>query len=401
MTDPEVDYEGNGCPSGNDKTHIHVAVGQNFQVEWSVGHGKRQFPHYWRMFHKDKMSSASRASESTLDNYLRRAPANSKMVGDDYRRIHMGAARRPEFGATVRDSLSRIDPKMIAGRKKTKANDKFKQELTSSQRARDQRVEYDNGMFIHVSKFPASPVEYQQDHELTHMRVPKGTKPGKIVLMWNWKGNKDCINIQAYPENQPVASELIHAGRPISSNGRTEPPTPVTYKYKRLDHCRIPNPSKVRDCKIVSNDVQECMNACNRAGYANCQAVAVVPAENPRNKFPFNVLGDSLLPTECQSLNTQPGDYVCYSSIPTKQEGDKEKRFVFAETDAMNPGFYGTCWDRVESDNYADGAQGPRLDHRVSGQCRKCSDTGPFSFNDNSVIRWEDKLIPESSCQAC
>lgn len=400
--DPDTDYEGKGCPPKNEgKVHIHVNAGQDFQVEWSVGHGKRGEPHYWRMFYEENIKKAAFASNSVLDNYLKNAPASSKLEGAKYRRIHMGADKRKEFGDAVKDELSEIDSNMIKTRKKTKANDKFKQELSAAQSKNDLRFEHDDNTFIHVSKFPAVNVEYQQDHEFTNMRVPEGTKPGKVILMWNWKGNTDCINIQVYDKSITVDKKLIYAGKKITASGKTEPPTPKTYKFKRIDHCRVPNPTNVRNCRIVTTDVKACMDDCKKAGIESCDAVAVVPAKNPPNKWPFEVLGDGLLPPQCQQLNTQPGDYVCFSVKPVKVGEDKEKRLVFPVRDQLNPGFYSTCFDLVESDDHADGAKAERLEFAFGGQCVSCNDIGPFSYSDTTFIKWEDKLIPEDKCQIC
>lgn len=387
--DPETAYEGSGCPSNNMKNHITVNPGQLFQIEWSVGHGGRGQPHYWRMFKRSKESQASNANSKDLDTYLDSAPNNAKLETQTgpWRRIHMGASKRSKLGDVVSSANEiKLDSVMIKSRKKTKANDKFKQELTSNQKARDVRAEYNDGTFVSVTRFPAVDVEFQQDHEVTNIRVPEFAGTGSFVLMWNWKNNRDCINIEVI-DHATVDDDLRYTGKIPTSTGRTKPPTPAVYTTKRTEHCQYSVPTKVHDCKVANSGAGSCVKDCKADGIDECSAVAIVPWKIS-STWPFKVLGD-LVPNECQTLPANDGDMICFSLKPglDPSEGPPQRLIT---RDSLDATFHGTCIDLFEGTP----ASQERRDHEVGGQCLECLDTNPLSHEDFQSIKWSDKLIP-------
>eukprot|EP01130_Rhizamoeba_saxonica_P019089 TRINITY_DN9799_c0_g1_i1.p1 TRINITY_DN9799_c0_g1~~TRINITY_DN9799_c0_g1_i1.p1 ORF type:complete len:1003 (-),score=253.07 TRINITY_DN9799_c0_g1_i1:99-2867(-) len=398
------------CLSGTGKPHVQIGPGQNFIVEWMVGHFERLS--YFTLLHADNAEKMKDHKFNLLDDYLANAPANSNKAKEPgMRRFHRKSKDTSEnnpdwdehFTYVPEGSNSYVArPAEFTQR----AHLQHQYDFLDSHLNDDIRVEYENENYpwiISMSRFPHS-YESGGEFDSALFSIPEGSPFGRYVLHYMWAGYYDCIDID-YIDQQV---EHIY--------GLVDDSLPVT--FTRIDHCYfhhvilsgIYNPLNPYQVLINNEDPVNCIESCRTRTSLECKHVQVIPLHTPptvNHRFvdESGILQTAFYEPYNRTLATLKEQYsedtmVCYDLTPNPKFITETQGEYIISLDPTDPAFYSTCYiadDKKVFIGYNSTGSRAKINTpwRFGSKCISCEDHAKINADDYLPPHWKiaDKCV--------
>jgi hypothetical protein len=431
--------------------HLQVGPGQTFQLEWSTGHGETPTnAAYWVFLKEEAYNNLVDLTDSTLEDYLNKAPAGNVLVGDQWTRRHLSPFKNyspgcvncnngSQYPAIFEAMLTSADARFVTRNpisvKKSLQwwHDDVRQFWYPAATTNgDKRAQYHSDKYpwiISVHKF-GIPAHWPDEYDLATFSFPNVVEPGNYIAHWKWGGYRDCtdVNIQA----QATVSNPW--GLVQSAN--------LSATFARLEHCEftnVLNPST--NCRVMTGaNASQCLTDCLKLdGTFGCTGVQAVLKTNPAGTLPYTPnfpykkytriqsAFDVFPPLEigpCDSRTIHkrrtcpdiepmcddtaiagPADsYICYGLTPYRDQDFQVAEDYVISTDPRDPGFYSTCWVRLAPGGFLPypPPATPAPVWRVGEQCLSCdwlANTLPTFPKSSSAPPWGLGLTTD--CRDC
>lgn len=427
--------------------HLQVIPGQEFQMEWSTGHGDTTTVWtYWVFLKEGDYNMLTTITDAHMEDYLNRAPEDAILTGDKWTRRHLAPYKNWDAGCGSCNNGSQYpgifakhvlpgDPlyitrNTIAVAKSLKVNDKNVSQFwyPTEQTAGDKRAEYTSLKYpgiIAVHKFRI-PNHWPDEYDVATFRFPLGLAPGNYIAHFKWGGYRDCTDVHIANMATPVANPW---GLTNATDG---------LKFVRLDHCEytfVRNPT-TRCTAMVAGNASKCLADCLSKSIGTCSGVQGVRRTNPSGTLPYvpnyptklytyNTSGDGVFPPPefgpCDSrtikkrfpcpalqplcnqteIDAFPSNYLCYGLNPYRDQDFQTTDDYVISTDPRDPGFYSTCWVRLAPGGFlpSPAPVTPPPVWRVGKKCLDCNwlATKYPSYPLSTAPNWEEAFTTECS----
>jgi len=408
----------------NPAPHLQVTPGQEFQMEWSTGHGDTPtIWTYWVFIKEESYMMLADIQDSDLEDYLDKAPDTSKYVGNKWIRRHLApysyynpgcvnCNNGSMYPTTFAKQLLPGDPDFIvrdpiamAKSLKGPGGNVSQWWYPAAQTAGDERAEYTSIKYpgiISVHKFRIA-AHWPDEYDIATFTFPKTATTGNYIAHFKWGGYRDCTDVHIVNMATPTA---LPWGQVTNAN--------VSATFARLDHCEftfVLNPS-TRCKKMTNANASQCLADCLKLdGTFGCTGVQAVLRANPSGTLPYTpnypykqyTRNDTAFlvfppleygPCDSRTINKRNScpdistmcnnndlanisntDYLCYGLTPYRDQDFQTTDDYVISTDPTDPGFYSTCWVRLAPGGFQypfpDPLKPPPV-WRVGKQCLSC-----------------------------
>jgi hypothetical protein len=296
--------------------HVQVIPGQQFQLEWSVGHGDSGTTFsYFVLLKATDYDQLKLAQLSDIDDYLNWAnvPSNGWVYNTtNWQKRHVGKPNMnnttPIYGyfypsGTPGYALAKADPwyiqrdpVMVYTLKSWAKTNSDQYRFLPNQTTLDVRASYLSTKYpwiISAAKFKNVIKEHDivaSEHDIANFEIPSAVAnaPGDYIMWFYWAGYKDCVDINV-PVNNFNSKTNVQYRYGANVTG-------ATANYFKIDHCEFRNVLGVAppgapfyrgaagSCYNVGKgpvlDASVCTKLCTQQG-GSCAGVAVVRKTNP------------------------------------------------------------------------------------------------------------------------
>eukprot|EP00455_Lapot_gusevi_P024482 TRINITY_DN2550_c0_g1_i3.p1 TRINITY_DN2550_c0_g1~~TRINITY_DN2550_c0_g1_i3.p1 ORF type:complete len:826 (+),score=257.23 TRINITY_DN2550_c0_g1_i3:74-2551(+) len=381
----------NPCQARVDnQPHVQVAAGQEFQMEWSVGHGDSSTKwYYFVAIHSKDYDQLKFLTQAMIDDYINSAPPSAMLNGTKWQKRHMfDRADQASYINGYFQNEAPVDPsnpnyiprESIYAAKSMLGTPSDQYMFNPSLTAMDRRVAYasDKYPFIEAAhRFQNSfneHIPFSHQYDFAMFSIPARQGPGDYIYWFKWGGYKDCVDVNIYP------TTVARPYGTVNSTGSGD--------FVKLDNCEylfVLNPKT--QCTIMANNSADvCLKAC--AANRGCTGVQAVRAFNlpwtlpypenipylswnssqvePVNKPNgpcgyFSVprrtrAGCNVINSNCNPAVLKPGpnDYICYGLVPFRDQDLQAGEDYETTKDPRDPKFYSTCWIKTTPQGFLD-----------------------------------------------
>jgi len=391
--------------------HVQVAANQEFEIEWSVGHGDyTRGPFYFAVIHESayEMLRADNITEM-LQDYVAKAPAGAALTGAMWEKHHLHnidecsetwqgcnlanyfketalPATDPSFIKRDKDYMAKAHPSQY-----TDASKVVQTRFLDTHIANDKRVSYVSSVYpwIEAVSIFENPFKehatYFNQADIARFTVPARRGAGDYIVWFNWSGYMDCVDVNVVPGTTPVEKRY-------GQNATAAAPTLV-----KMDHCEYTyvgwTETGCYKLDPVKRDASKCIAECMNS--PTCTAVQIVRANNADWTLPavvnvpfvplqwnataFELAGFSWdkagLLDPCMSLSVQlrvergcklktgfwcdrdvikpgPDDYICYGTNPQRNQDNQVEEDYRIATEKEDPVWYSTCLAKVPAGGF-------------------------------------------------
>lgn len=331
------------CPQKGQRTHVQVAAGQRFPIEWASGHGYGSYTFFVVLDAKDESNMITHTLEN-LDDYLNKAPTPARDYMKDTWAMHSNPPGHTQVGQSLVPSP--VTSTWFTGgrpssfRQYSGAVEVYNKTISAVQA--DKRARYTNPdmpWIISVHKF-ALHEDQPEQMDLAFLEIPAGYPSGQYVVQYLWNGYYDCVDVNVL---ETRSTDIFGSATSDTS-------------LDKIDHClynmTLPNFQVQGGCIELKpgDSPQGCIDACaakNTPDYLACHGVQITPVTLPSTaRFKgTHQGGTSHLPAQSQTCawqNFDKASSVCYAirigdspivGPPYKVVADPE-----------DPVFYSTCY---------------------------------------------------------
>jgi hypothetical protein len=317
--------------------HIQVGVGQDFLIEWMIGHSGRDT--YFVILHEDDQEKMAEHTFKMLDSYIQDGLSYDKISDPYWQKYHRvdSMDTAGEYGGVISVSSPYYMERPVSYNGRFKG-DGFMFSYVASDQTEDHRIEYQNDKyywFESVHKFKHSK-NLPSEFDTARFEINARHGLGRYIVHYMWGGYYDCIDVDVMATNVEL---------PYGNFSDTD-------SWTRIDHCFFPDPQDIRQgCFEVITGPHYCLDQCARQGPGSCSGVQVVPFKHPDTVYE-GFLDVETIPWDKQpckgtykDFKDAPDDtHICYSVNP-RTPTDVLNTFVVTD-DPTSPYFYGTCYVR-------------------------------------------------------
>ena len=214
------------CPARvGDRFGVQVGHEQEFAVAWATGHGANATVLIVR---GDKLHLVGRDTIDIARRYMDAAPNGARKTELKWKRQH-GSPKNPPHTTDAAKFMTLVPesdplfhmPKIVLDTEPTTKIFQIADERTKD----DIHVTYENKDMAHVTMagfFKISEVNFGEFDQI-RLAMPKWADPGHYVMLWDWQGYADCVDIEL--RTKPVVSPYGEG------SGKKQ--------YERVDHCQL------------------------------------------------------------------------------------------------------------------------------------------------------------------